>query len=343
MSDTHDELDAAGVIGTEPESAYEPADGEGVVVAEAEAAEASVAGETETASVTDEPQAPEAPEATEASAAVDAHVESPAARQREGDALVRAPRASVNIKLERFEGPLDLLLHLIKRDEVDIHDIPIAHITQQYLEYIELMRQLDLDVAGEFIVMAATLMRIKAKMLLPVPKVDEEEDEGDPRDELVQRLIEYRLYKEASETLKSQEGVRRSIFERGMVPTEDDAGPLPLAPATLFDLIDALNRVMARKPERVVYEVRTELFDIEDKMSLIYRTVCEGGRLHFSSIMSQARARMEVVVSFMALLELVKLGQVIVIQDENFADILIMPKQPEGNDTDASVEPAIGG
>ena len=334
MSDTHDELDAAGVIGTEPESAFEPAEG---ATAEAGAAESATADAPVTAEAGDTPVPPAD------AIAVDAHVESPAARNREGEALVRAPRASVSFKLERFEGPLDLLLHLIKRDEIDIHDIPIAHITGQYLEYIELMRQLDLDVAGEFLVMAATLMRIKAKMLLPVPKVDEEEDEGDPRDELVQRLIEYRLYKEASETLKTQEGVRRSIFERGMVPTEDDAGPLPLAPATLFDLIDALNRVMARKPERVVYEVRTELFDIEDKMSLIYRTVCEGGRLHFSSIMSQARARMEIVVSFMALLELVKLGQVIVVQDANFADILIMPKQPEGNDTDASVEPAIGG
>lgn len=282
------------------------------------------------------PEPPAAP-------AVDALVESPAARQREGEAVVRAPRPGVNIKLERFEGPLDLLLHLIKRDEVDIHDIPIAHITQQYLEYIELMRQLDLDVAGEFIVMAATLMRIKAKMLLPVPKSDEEEDEGDPREELVQRLIEYRLYKEASETLKAHEGMRRVVFERGMVPTEDDAGPLPLAPATLFDLIDALNRVMARKPERVFYEVRTELYDIEDKMSLIARTVAEGGQMLFSALMNQARARMEVVVSFMALLELVKLGTVVVIQDENFAEILIMMKQPEGNDTDASVEPAIGG
>lgn len=334
MSDTHDELDAAGVIGTEPESAFEPDEG---VTAEAAAVESGTAEAPVTA------EAGGTPEPPAGAIAVDAHVESPAARSREGEALVRAPRASVSFKLERFEGPLDLLLHLIKRDEIDIHDIPIAHITGQYLEYIELMRQLDLDVAGEFLVMAATLMRIKAKMLLPVPKVDEEEDEGDPRDELVQRLIEYRLYKEASETLKTQEGVRRSIFERGMVPTEDDAGPLPLAPATLFDLIDALNRVMARKPERVVYEVRTELFDIEDKMSLIYRTVCEGGRLHFSSIMSQARARMEIVVSFMALLELVKLGQVVVVQDANFADILIMPKQPEGNDTDASVEPAIGG
>src|SRR5204862_2000457 len=131
--------------------------------------------------------------------------------------------------------PLDLLLHLIKRDEVDIQDIPIAHITKQYLQYIELMRMLDLEVAGEFLVMAATLMRIKAKMLLPLPSTTEEEDEGDPREELVQRLLEYRLYKEASGTLKENEALRRSVFERGMVPTEDDAGPLPLAPATLFD------------------------------------------------------------------------------------------------------------
>lgn len=274
---------------------------------------------------------------------VDAHVESPAARGREGAPVVRAPRASVSFKLERFEGPLDLLLHLIKRDEIDIHDIPISHITQQYLRYIELMQSLDLDVAGEFLVMAATLMRIKAKMLLPLPKSDEEEEEGDPREELVQRLLEYRLYKEASETLKSQEAVRRTLFDRGMVPTEDDAGPIPLAPATLFDLIEALNRVMARKPDRVMYEVKTELFDIEDKMSLIARTVAEEGQLKFSDLMLHVRARMEIVVTFMALLELVKLGTVIVVQDGNFAEILIMPKQPEGNDAHASVEPAIGG
>ena len=156
----------------------------------------------------------------------------------------------MTVKLARFEGPLDLLLHLIKRDEIDIYDIPIAHITQQYLAYIELMRALDLEVAGEFLVMAATLMRIKAKMLLPLPAVGEEEEEGDPREELVQRLIEYRQFKEAAETLKSSEGERRLLFERGMVPGEDEAGPLPLAPATLFDLLDALNRVMSRVPEQ---------------------------------------------------------------------------------------------
>ena len=287
--------------------------------------------------VPDEPYGPLGPETAD-----ELLVESPAARSRDGGPVV-APRSTVTFKLPRFEGPLDLLLHLIKRDEMDIYDIPIAHITQQYLAYIELMRALDLDVAGEFLVMAATLMRIKSRMLLPLPASNEDEDEGDPREELVQRLIEYRLYKEASGQLKDKEGWRRLLYERGAVPTEDDAGPLPLAPATLFDLLDALNRVMARRPERVVYSVQTEVYDIEEKMSLLARTVAEQGRLLFSTVMQQARARMEIIVSFMALLELIKLGHVIAIQESNFDDIVILPKLSEGKVTDASVEPALGG
>ncbi len=325
---------------TTTDAAAAPADAPLDAVADAEGANAAPEPAAAEANG-DAPIAEAGTNGTNGAHAPDLHVESPAARDRDGGPMVR-PRPSVTFKLPRFEGPLDLLLHLIKRDEMDIYDIPIAHITQQYLQYIELMRMLDLDVAGEFLVMAATLMRIKAKMLLPLPKSDEEEDEGDPREELVQRLLEYRLYKEASETLKSQEAVRRSIFERGMVPTEDDAGPLPLAPATLFDLLEALNRVMARRPERVVYEVRTEVWDIEDKMSLIARTVAEDGQLRFSVLMGQARARMEVVISFMALLELVKLGQIVVVQEANFEDILILPKLTEGNDTHAAIEPALG-
>lgn len=278
--------------------------------------------------------APDAPAAGELS------VESPLARSRDGGPLVRSPHAGVTFKLPRFEGPLDLLLHLIKRDEIDIYDIPIAHITGQYLAYIELMRALDLDVAGEFLVMAATLMRIKARMLLPLPAAGEEEDEGDPREELVQRLVEYRLYKEASGQLKEKEGWRRLLYERGVVPGEEDAGPLPLAPASLFDLLDALNRVLARQPERTVYDVRTEAFDLDEQMSLIARTVAESGELRFSQLMARARARMEVVVSFMALLELVKLGHVIAVQDGAFADILILPGRPEGREAHAPVESA---
>jgi segregation and condensation protein A len=249
---------------------------------------------------------------------------------------------SVMVKLARFEGPLDLLLHLIKRDEIDIYDIPIAHITQQYLAYLELMRQLDLDVAGEFLVMAATLMRIKAKMLLPLPGPGEEEEEGDPREELVQRLVEYRQFKEAAGTLKSREEDRRRLFERGMLPGEDEAGPLPLAPATLFDLLDALNRVMQRIPEQVVYDVRGEAYDVEDKMSLIARTVAEEGAVSFMRLMMACRARAEVIVTFIALLELVKLGQVGVTQAEAFGDIQIVARTPEGSVADASVESSGG-
>src|SRR5712692_9624587 len=211
-------------------------------------------------------------------------------------------RQTVTIKLARFEGPLDLLLHLIKRDEIDIYDIPIAHITQQYLVYIELMRSLDLEVAGEFLVMAATLMRIKAKMLLPLPQVGEEEDEGDPREELVLRLVEYRQFKEAAETLKSKEAERRLLYERGMVPGEDEMGPRPLAPATLFDLLDALNHVLARLPERAIYEVQGEIYDVEDKMALIASTVAEKGEASFSELLLRCRARTEMIVTFMALL-----------------------------------------
>ena len=250
----------------------------------------------------------------------------------------RGAPGSVMVKLVRFEGPLDLLLHLIKRDEIDIYDIPIAHITQQYLTYIELMRSLDLEVAGEFLVMAATLMRIKAKMLLPLPSVGEEEEEGDPREELVQRLIEYRQFKEAAGTLKSREEERRLLFERGMLPGADEAGPLPLAPATLFDLLDALNRVMLRIPEHTVYDVRTETYDVEEKMSLIARTVAERGAVSFTTLMQECRARAEVIVTFIALLELVKLGQVGVTQAEPFGDIQIVARTREGSGTDAPVE-----
>ncbi len=251
-------------------------------------------------------------------------------------------RPTVTIKLARFEGPLDLLLHLIKRDEIDIYDIPIAHITQQYLAYLELMRALDLEVAGEFLVMAATLMRIKAKMLLPLPQSGEEEDEGDPREELVQRLVEYRTFKEAAGTLKDMESERRLLFERGMVPGDEEMGPLPLAPATLFDLLDALNRIMSRLPETTVYEVEGELYDVEDKMRLIASTIAERGEASFTELLLRCRARAEMIVTFMALLELIKLGTILVVQSEIFGDIRILHRQTEGSEPHASDESPAG-
>jgi len=257
-----------------------------------------------------------------------------------GDALPRrVAGAPVVVKLERFEGPLDLLLHLIKRDEIDIYDIPIAHITQQYLSYLDLMRTLDLDVAGEFLVMAATLMRIKARMLLPaLPTGEEEDEEGDPREELVQRLIEYRQFKEAAGTLKLREEERRLLYERGLLPSEDEAGPLPLAPASLFDLLDAFNRVMARLPEATVYEVQAEVYDVEEKMTVIASAAAERGSITFLSLLERCRTRLEMVVTFMALLELIKLGRVGIVQAEHFGDITILHREPEGNQPHATVE-----
>jgi len=251
----------------------------------------------------------------------------------------RASRSMVTVKLERFEGPLDLLLHLIKRDEIDIYDIPIAHITNQYLAYIELMRALDLDVAGEFLVMAATLMRIKARMLLPMPSAGEEEDEGDPRVELVQRLIEYRQFKEAAGTLRLREEERRRLFERGYLPAEDEAGPLPLAPATLFDLLDALNRVLSRVPEQTVYDVQGETYDVEEKMSLIASTVAERGSLSFEELLLGCRVRAEMIATFIALLELIKLGRIGVAQAEHFGEILLVARTPEESESHAPTEP----
>ena len=250
--------------------------------------------------------------------------------------------APVVVKLERFEGPLDLLLHLIKRDEIDIYDIPIARITQQYLAYLDLMRALDLEVAGEFLVMAATLMRVKARMLLPATPLDEEEEEGDPREELVQRLLEYRQFKEAASTLRLREDERRLLYERGMLPSEDDAGPLPLAPASLFDLLDAFHRVIARLPEPAVYEVRADVYDVEEKMAAIARAVAEDGSGMFSALLMRCRARAEMIVTFIALLELIKIGQVTVIQAEHFDDITIVHRTPEGSERHASVESPSG-
>jgi segregation and condensation protein A len=273
--------------------------------------------------------------AAETPAGAEAQRPAPGAPDAAGTQSTPSAR-TVTVRLARFEGPLDLLLHLIKRDEIDIYDIPISHITQQYLAYLELMQSLDLEVAGEFLVMAATLMRIKAKMLLPLPAVGAEEDEdGDPREELVQRLVEYRQFKEAAGTLKDREGERRLLFERGMVPSEEDAGPLPLAPVSLFDLLDALHRVMARVPEAAVYEVQAEEWSVEDKLSLIATEVAERGSISFTELLLRCRARAEMVVTFVALLELVKLGVVGVVQGAAFDEILLVARTPEGSEAHA--------
>jgi segregation and condensation protein A len=229
-------------------------------------------------------------------------------------------RPGVEVTLEKFQGPLDLLLHLIARDEIDIRDIPIAHITQQFLHYLEMMRLLDLEVSGEFLVMAATLMRIKARLLLPTEEPPEG-DELDPREELVRRLLEYKQYKEVAGTLRDKEQKRSLIYERGQIPADSETGPLPLASVTLFDLLDALDRVLTRMPERNVIEMEAEQYDVEEKMALVAGMVRDSQRLAFDRVLSDCRSRMEVIVTFLALLELLRMGRVIISQRQPFGDI----------------------
>ncbi len=229
------------------------------------------------------------------------------------------------VKLERFEGPLDLLLHLIKRDEIDIYDIPIARITEQYLQYLDLMRELNLDVAGEFLVMASTLMRIKVKMLLPASPLGEEEEEGDPRDKLVQQLLEYRKFKEAAERLREREEARRGLFERGLPESLDASEPLPLKPVNLFDLLEVFRRVQQRAGAVTTYEIEAEPVHLEDCMQRIRDRIQGEGRASFTDLLVRCHRRIERIVTFMALLELMKLGEVMAEQEEPFGDIWIHP------------------
>lgn len=242
-----------------------------------------------------------------------------------GDADTEREGAAYQVHLEKFEGPLDLLLHLIKRDEVDIYDIPIARITDQYLRYLDLMRDLNLDVAGEFLVMASTLMRIKVRMLLPVSPIATEEEEADPRERLVQQLLEYRKYKEVAEQLRAREESRRGLYERGLPETLDHTEPLPLKPVNLFDLLDMFRKVQIRSNLPLQYEVESEGVYLEDCMERLREELAERGRVSFTQYMLRCRRRIEMIVNFMALLELMRLGEITAEQEDSFADIWIYP------------------
>ncbi len=232
--------------------------------------------------------------------------------------------ASYEIKLERFEGPLELLLHLIKKNEIDIYDIPIALITEQYLQTLDLMQSLNLSVAGEFLVMAATLIHIKSKMLLPVPESGEEIDD-DPRVDLVARLLEYQRFKEASEDLEAREAIWRDIFPRGETP-----GPellpeeIPISDLNLYDLMAALNDLLARSPDPVVMQVTAETLTVKEKMQLILDEMESVESLLFESLFSASFSRHAIIVTFLALLEVTRLGLIRIIQPDLFGSLRLI-------------------
>jgi segregation and condensation protein A len=230
---------------------------------------------------------------------------------------------STRVQLEIFEGPLDLLLHLIKKNEVSITDIPIALITEQYLATMELMQTLDLDLAGEFLVMAATLIHIKSRMLLPAGEEEAEEEEGvDPRAELVRRLLDYQRYKEAAAELEQREVLTRDVFVRASAPTEE-AGPREFREVSVFELLGALKRVIDRLPKDVVHEVTLEKVSVREKMTLLLDRLRDQSRMVFESLFAGVKSRIEIVVTFLAMLELVKVRAIRIYQDDMAGPIVI--------------------
>jgi len=253
------------------------------------------------------------------------HVTDLATAEPPASAEVRAEgstaHAPIRIQLPAFEGPLDLLLHLIQQDEIEISDIPIAKITKQYLETLELMRELDLEVAGEFLVMAATLMRIKARMLLPPVLALEEEE--DPREGLVRQLLEYRRFKEASKDLERLESERRRMYERGAPSQLEDPDASELLPVSLFRLLEALKTVLSRQAPAAVHTIIAEPIRLEEAMSLMEENIRSRSKLLFEELLELFVSRMEKITAFLGLLEMLKLGTVQVVQEELFGPIWI--------------------
>lgn len=230
------------------------------------------------------------------------------------------------VKLEQFEGPLDLLLHLIKKSEINICDIPIALITQQYLEYLSLMKALNLAVAGEFLVMAATLVQIKSRMLLPADETALDEEDGpDPREELIRRLLEYKQYKDAAGQLDNRERLWREVYPREQTPpTPVKASEMLLDDLTLFDLVDALHEVMVRTPDKRLLEIVPENLTVKDRMNAIIELLEGKESVTFAALFEGQFHRLFIIVTFLALLELIRLRLVRVFQTETFGPILVM-------------------
>jgi segregation and condensation protein A len=230
-----------------------------------------------------------------------------------------------NVKLEIFEGPLDLLLYLIKRDEIDIYEISLERITSQYLEYLQAFKELKIDVAGEFVAMAANLIYLKSRSLLPVDQQppDEDADEQDPRWDLIRQLIEYKKFKEAAAELNVRALEQERVFARegGAADVEQ---PLRLGEVGIFQLINAFQSVIKRVEARQnVQEIFGEHFTVSDKIDMILERVANGAALRFSELFGAIVSRVEVVVTFLALLELIRLRQVRAIQKNLFDDIEI--------------------
>ena len=237
---------------------------------------------------------------------------------------------SYKVQLQNFEGPLDLLLFLIQKSEVDIYDIPIAEITHQYLAYLEVIELLDLDNASDYVLMAATLIRIKAKMLLPVPPLEEDEEYVDPRQELVQQLIEYQRYKDVAAGLGELEAQNRNFFalanygfkDDEVLEEEDDT----VGEVSLYDLMAAFLQVLRRVPPKTQHTVETIPVTIEEQSAFILDILVKQGRFQFSDLLQYIKERIVLIVTFVAILEMVKRQEVQLLQANPFSEIWIQKK-----------------
>jgi segregation and condensation protein A len=238
---------------------------------------------------------------------------------------------SYKVKLQLFEGPLDLLIYLVKKDHLNIYDIPIAKVTEQYLAYLELMKCLDLNIAGEFLVMAATLLQIKSKMLLPAdPASVEQEEQADPREELIKQLLEYERFKEIAQELRQRETSQQDVFKRPKpvmlakgLPAE---GP-GYFEASIFDLITAFSKALEDTPKELFYDVIKDEFTIEEKIHNILHNLLIKSALSLSELFSQTRNKVEIIVTFLAILELIRIKEIVAVQQEVFGEIEVVRNQ----------------
>src|SRR6185369_3205548 len=248
---------------------------------------------------------------------------------REENLTLDGFQETYSVRLDKFEGPLDLLLHLIRKNELDIYDIPISVITRQYLDYIKLLKHLNLEVAGDFLVMAATLLQIKSRTLLPLDEQEEgEEIELDPRAELVRRLLEYQQYKEAGMLLDARALLGREVFSRacpdpGLAELSEEEGPLELS---LFDLVDAFRALLTRIPAESFHDVAAaETFSIADCINEILSLLQERDTLQFDELVAGDLTRERVIVTFLAILELCRLKLIRIFQNTPQSGIWFVP------------------
>jgi len=225
----------------------------------------------------------------------------------------------LKILLGEFEGPLDLLLHLIRQEQVSIYDIPIARITDEYLRYLRVMQEMDIAVAGDFLVMAATLIELKTKMLLPRDPLADQEEEEDPRTDLVNQLLEYQKYKAAAQMLWSRATVERAVFKRAELETDKNN---PEVSVGLFDLLKVFQDILARHKEEVMLEIEREEISMAEMLERLRNMVMSAGEINLRLFFERAKSRRELVLAFLSVLELVRTTEIRLFQRETFGDII---------------------